>query len=59
MERAKYEGKVAEILGLEGCDPLHHPYSDVASLRMLHRLGLPHILLVHEGRDDWNVRRVV
>ena len=52
IERAKDEGKVAAILGLEGGDPLNHPYSDVESLRMLHRLGLRHILLVHEGQND-------
>jgi membrane dipeptidase len=40
--------KVALILGIEGGDALE---DGLSSLRVLHRLGLRHLCLVHEGRN--------
>ena len=48
IEAARADGKVALILGLEGGDALK---GDVSLLRTLHRLGLRHVGLVHEGRN--------
>lgn len=42
------DGKAALILGMEGGDSLK---GDLSLLRTLHRLGLRHLGLVHEGRN--------
>ena len=49
IEEAKKGGKVAAILGMEGGDSIIE--GDLGVLRMLYRLGLRHVLLVHEGRN--------
>ena len=48
IEAAYRSGKIAFVLGLEGGDSLQ---GDVGLLRTLHRLGLRHLGLVHEGRN--------
>ena len=48
IEAARADGKVALILGLEGGDALK---GDVSLLRTLHRIGMRHVGLVHEGRN--------
>lgn len=48
VDTARGNGKVALILGLEGGDAIK---GDLSLLRMLHRLGLRHLGLVHEGRN--------
>ena len=49
IEEAHKSGKVAFVLGLEGGDALK---GDLSVLRTLYRLGLRHLGLVHEGRND-------
>jgi membrane dipeptidase len=49
IEGSRAVGKVAFILGLEDGDPLK---GDISLLRTLYRLGLRHVGLVHEGRND-------
>ena len=48
IKAAQNQGQVAFILGLEGGDSLS---GDLAVLRTLHRLGVRHLGLVHEGRN--------
>ena len=48
LEAAWKDGKTAFVLGLEGGDALK---GDLSVLRTLHRLGLRHLGLVHEGRN--------
>ena len=48
IERAKGEGKVAAILGLEGAEPLE---GDLGVLRMLHRLGVRVVGLTWNRRN--------
>ena len=48
IEAARKCGKSAFVLGLEGGDSLK---GDLSVLRTLHRLGLRHLGLVHEGRN--------
>ena len=52
IETAARQGKVAFVLGLEGGDALQ---GDLGILRMLYRLGLRHVCLVHEGRNALGV----
>ena len=49
IEAARTNGKVAFIFGLEGGDALK---GDLSVLRTLYRLGLRHLGLVHEGRNQ-------
>ena len=49
IEAARKSGKVAFIFGLEGGDALK---GDLSVLRTLYRLGLRHLGLVHEGRNQ-------
>lgn len=49
IEEARKSGKIAFVLGLEGGDALE---GDLSVLRTLYRLGLRHLGLVHEGRND-------
>jgi len=49
VERAKEEGKVAAILGLEGAEPLE---GDLGVLRMLHRLGVRVVGLTWNRRNQ-------
>jgi membrane dipeptidase len=48
IEAARDSGKTAFVFGLEGGDCLQ---GDLSVLRTLHRLGLRHLGLVHEGRN--------
>ena len=48
IEAARGSGKTAFVFGLEGGDCLQ---GDLSVLRTLHRLGLRHLGLVHEGRN--------
>lgn len=48
IEAAAKSGKVAFVFGMEGGDALK---GDLSVLRTLHRLGLRHLGLVHEGRN--------
>jgi len=48
IEAARASGKTAFVFGLEGGDALK---GDLSVLRTLHRLGLRHVGLVHEGRN--------
>ena len=48
IDAARSVGKIAMILGLEGGDSLK---GDISILHTLHRLGLRHLGLVHEGRN--------
>ena len=50
IEEAKKAGKTAVILGLEDAGPTQG--GDLFVLRMLHKLGLRHVLLAHEGRNN-------
>lgn len=49
IETTRANGKVAFIFGLEGGDSLK---GDLSVLRTLYRLGLRHVGLVHEGRNE-------
>jgi len=49
IERAKREGRVAAILGLEGAEPLE---GDLGVLRMLHRLGVRVVGLTWNRRNQ-------
>ena len=51
IERAREDGRIAVVLGMEGGDPFNDPYCDVAVLRTLYRMGLRHVQLVHDGRN--------
>ena len=48
IEVARASGKIAFVLGLEDGDLLN---GDLNVLRTLHRMGLRHVGLVHEGRN--------
>ena len=48
IRRAKEEGKVAAILGMEGAEPLE---GELGTLRMYYRLGLRVVTLVWGGRN--------
>ena len=48
IEAARANGKTAFVLGLEGGDSLK---GDLSVLRTVHRLGMRHVGLVHEGRN--------
>lgn len=50
IEEAKKTGKAAVILGLEDAGPTEG--GDLFVLRMLYKLGLRHVLLAHEGRNN-------
>lgn len=50
IEEAKKTGKTAVILGLEDAGPTEG--GDLFVLRMLYKLGLRHVLLAHEGRNN-------
>ena len=50
IREAKKAGKTAVILGLEDAGPTEG--GDLFVLRMLHKLGLRHVLLAHEGRNN-------
>jgi len=48
MKRAKENGKVALVLGMEGCEPLGR---DLGLLQIFHRLGLRVLSLTHSLRN--------
>lgn len=48
IEKARAQGKIAFIVGMEGGDALK---GDPTLLRTLYRLGVRHLGLVHEGRN--------
>lgn len=50
LKAAAYEGRVALIVGMEGTDALG---GDSSVLRILHRLGLRHVGLVHEHANEF------
>lgn len=50
IEEAKKTGKTAVILGLEDAGPTEG--GDLFVLRMLYKLGLRHVLMAHEGRNN-------
>lgn len=52
IEDAREDRRIAIVLGMEGGDPFNDPYCDVAVLRGLYRMGLRHVQLVHDGRND-------
>lgn len=50
IDRAKADGRVALLVGMEGTDALA---DDLGVLRCFHRLGLRHVCIVHERRNAY------
>ncbi len=50
VRRAKREGKVAVLMGIEGG---HAIESSLAALRVLHRLGCRYMTLTHTNTNEW------
>jgi membrane dipeptidase len=56
IARAKAEGKVALLVGMEGTDALA---DDLAVLRTLYQLGLRHVGIVHERRNAYGTSTLI
>jgi membrane dipeptidase len=50
IRRAKYEGKVAVLMGIEGG---HAIENSLSALRVLHRLGCRYMTLTHSNTNEW------
>jgi membrane dipeptidase len=56
ISRAKEQGKVALLVGMEGTDALA---DDLAVLRTLYQLGLRHVGIVHERRNAYGTSTLI